>query len=149
MVSILAITGSLPERTVSLKEIDLFQGKKSITLNVPTLAALQSHPKLGASWEGFALEQIVAWVGERNAYFWAIHGGAELDLLVHANGKRWGFEFKHQDAPKMTKLLHTALVGLQLERAWVIYPGTASYSLQEQVECLGLREIAKLKLLIL
>ena len=117
-------------------------------LNLPTLAALQSHPKLGASWEGFALEQIVAWVGERNAYFWATHGGAELDLLVQANGKRWGFEFKYQDAPKMTKSLHTALADLQLERVWVIYPGSASYALHEQVDCLGLREIAKLKPLI-
>ncbi|MCG3148177.1 MAG: hypothetical protein PCFJNLEI_01620 [Verrucomicrobiae bacterium] len=117
-------------------------------LNVPDLSALQAHPKLGASWEGFALEQIVTWAGERNAFFWATHGGAELDLLVHAKGKRWGFEFKYQDAPKMTKSLHTALADLQLEHAWVIYPGTAAYALHEKVDCLGLREIASIKPLI-
>ncbi len=59
-------------------------------LNIPDLRSLQAHPKLGASWEGFVIEQILSWAGERNAYFWGTHGGAELDLLVNAKGKRWG-----------------------------------------------------------
>lgn len=117
-------------------------------LNVEDVAGLQAHPKLGASWEGFALEHVVSWVGERNAYFWGTHGGAELDLLVHAKGKRWGFEFKYQDAPKMTKSLHVALTDLQLERVWVVYPGASSYALHEKVDCVGLRELAKVKSLI-
>jgi hypothetical protein len=92
-------------------------------LNLPGRATLESHPKLGTSWEGFALEQVLNWAGERNAYFWATHGGAELDLLVMRNGERWGFEFKCQDAPKMTRSMHIALEDLKLERLWVIHPG--------------------------
>jgi hypothetical protein len=117
-------------------------------LNLSGSAELQAHPKLGASWEGFALEQIITRVGERNVYFWATHGGAELDLLVHTKGKRWGFEFKYQDAPKMTKSLHTALADLQLERVWVVYPGASSYALHERVDCIGLRELGKVKLFV-
>lgn len=112
-------------------------------LNIPTLAALQSHPKLGASWEGFVVEQIVVPVGERNCYYWATHAGAELDLLVLWNGKRWGFEFKYQDAPTMTKSMYIALTDLRLERLWVVYPGPTAYSLHKKVECIGLREMGK------
>lgn len=117
-------------------------------LNLPRRAALESHPKLGASWEGFALEQVLNWAGERKAYFWATHGGAELDLLVMRNGKRWGFEFKCQDAPKMTRSMHIALEDLKLERLWVIHPGTARYPLHERAECLGLRELDQARAII-
>jgi uncharacterized protein len=117
-------------------------------LNLPGRATLESHPKLGASWEGFALEQVLNWAGERNAYFWATHGGAELDLLVMRNGKRWGFEFKCQDAPKMTRSMHIALEDLKLERLWVIHPGTARYPLHERAECLGLRELDQARAII-
>ena len=101
---------------------------------MPDLAALQGHPKLGASWEGFALEQIVALTGGRNAYFWATQSRAELDLLVMAKGKRWGFEFKYQDAPAMTKSLHLALADLKPERVWIVHPGSATYPVHEQVD---------------
>jgi len=117
-------------------------------LNLPGRATLESHPKLGASWEGFALEQVLNWAGERNAYFWATHGGAELDLLVMRNGKRWGFEFKCQDAPKMTRSMHIALEDLKLERLWVIHPGPARYPLHERAECLGLRELEQARAII-
>jgi len=117
-------------------------------LNLPDLRALQAHPKLGASWEGFALEQIVPWIGERNVYFWATHGGGELDLLAHHKGRRWGFEFKYQDAPKMTQSLHTALDDLKLEHIWVVYPGASSYALHEKVDCIGLRELTQVRKLI-
>jgi uncharacterized protein len=103
-------------------------------LNLSDLAALQGHPKLGASWEGFALEQIVAVTGERNAFFWATQSRSELDLLVMARGKRWGFEFKCQDAPTMTKSLHLALDDLKLERVFIVYPGTVAYPAHERVE---------------
>lgn len=107
-------------------------------LNLPDLAALQAHPKLGASWEGFALEQLVTVVGERNAYFWATQSRAELDLLVMAKGKRWGFEFKYQDAPTMTKSLHLAVQDLEPERVWIVYPGTAAYPVHDRVEVVPL-----------
>ena len=114
-------------------------------LNLPTREALDNHPKLGASWEGFAMEQILSWVGERNAWFWATHGGAELDLMVNLSGKRWGFEFKYQDAPKMTKSMHMALADLKLDFLWVVYPGNSSYLMDERVECVPLHELEKIR----
>jgi predicted AAA+ superfamily ATPase len=110
-------------------------------LGIPDLAALQGHPKLGASWEGFVIEQILSWAGERNAYFWATHSRAELDLMVLARGKRWGFEIKYQDAPVMTKSLHIALKDLKLERAWIVYPGRESYPVHEQVRVCPLKDV--------
>ncbi|MBK9138902.1 MAG: ATP-binding protein [Verrucomicrobia bacterium] len=110
-------------------------------LGIPDLGALQGHPKLGASWEGFVIEQILSRVGERNAYFWATHSRAELDLMVLARGKRWGFEIKYQDAPVMTKSLHIALKDLKLERAWIVYPGRESYPVHEQVRVCPLKEV--------
>lgn len=117
-------------------------------LSIPDLQSLQAHPKLGASWEGFVLEQILSWTGDRNAYFWATHGGAELDLMLFAKGKRWGIEFKYQDAPTMTKSMYTALRDLKLERLWVIYPGEKGYPLHEKVECIGLSNLEQIKKII-
>jgi predicted AAA+ superfamily ATPase len=109
-------------------------------LGLQSLADLQSHPKLGASWEGFALENILARANARDAYFWATHAGAELDLLLFHKGKRLGFEFKYGDAPGMTKSLHSAISDLSLDRAWIIYPGTERYRIHEKVEVLPLTD---------
>ncbi len=114
-------------------------------LGIPDLPALQGHPKAGASWEGFAMEQILQWVGERNAFFWATHRGAELDLLVQTKGRHWGVEFKYQDAPTMTRSMHIALTDLKLERLWVVYPGKESYRIHEQAECISLHDLAKIR----
>ena len=102
-------------------------------LHVERLADLQSHPKLGASWEGFALEQMCTMLEAREVYFWATHGGAELDLLVTVSGKRHGFEFKYADAPRSTRSMRVALEDLDLEKIWVIYPGTKRYELDESI----------------
>ena len=83
-------------------------------LQLTTLSDVQSHPKLGASWEGFALEQVVGALGTRDAYFWATHGGAELDLYVRAAGKHYGFEFKYADAPGANRSMHVAIQDLSL-----------------------------------
>jgi len=114
-------------------------------LGIPDLPGLQGHPKLGASWEGFVLEQILSWVGERNAYFWATHSRAELDLLVLAKGKRWGFEIKYQDAPTITKSMRIAMQDLKLERLWVVYPGKTSYRMDENIECVSLEELGRVR----
>ncbi len=104
-------------------------------------ADLEAHPKLGASWEGFALEQVLSITGDRDAYFWATHGGAELDLMVNWRGRKYGFEFKYGDAPSMTKSMHTALHDLKLERLFVVHPGRDAYVMNEQTEAVAITNL--------
>lgn len=113
-------------------------------LELRTLADLQGHPKLGASWEGFALEQVLAVLGAHGAYFWATHAGAELDLLVTVGGRRYGFEFKVSDAPGATRSMRVALADLGLTHLWIVYPGTIAYELDERLSVLPLRGISEL-----
>lgn len=110
-------------------------------LGIPGREALLSHPKLGASWEGFALEQILAITGDREAYFWATHGGAELDLLVFHRGKRLGFEFKYSETPTTTKSIHVAMADLGLERLFVVHPGKHSFPLAEGIDAITLPDL--------
>jgi predicted AAA+ superfamily ATPase len=114
-------------------------------LELRTLTDLEGHPKLGASWEGFALEQVLALLGTRSAYFWATHGGAELDLLVTVGGRRFGFEFNLADAPGTTRSMRVALSDLDLEHLWIVYPGSDAYQLDERISVLPLREIFDLR----
>ncbi len=102
-------------------------------LQMPTLADIQGHPKLGASWEGFALENVIGALETRDAYFWATHAGAELDLFVMARGKRLGFEFKYADAPGTSRSMHISIKDLGLDHLWVIYPGRREYKLDEKI----------------
>jgi predicted AAA+ superfamily ATPase len=103
-------------------------------LGIPSFAALEGHPKLGASWEGFALEEVLRVTGDREAYFWNTQGVAELDLLVFVHGQRYGFDFKYADAPSVTKSLRIAREDLKLQRAFVVHPGSKSFPLDEWVE---------------
>ena len=114
-------------------------------LGISDMAALRSHPGYGASWEGFALEQLLALLGSEQAYFWRTQRGAELDLLLFRNGKRLGFEFKCSDAPTLTKSMHIALADLGLHRLFVVYPGKERYRLHEKIEVLPLTECVDLK----
>jgi predicted AAA+ superfamily ATPase len=115
-------------------------------LGVPDMVALQGHPKLGASWEGFCLEQILQVCGDRNAYFWGTHGGAELDLLLLHGGRRLGFEFKFSDQPRTTKSMRTALQDLALEHLYVVHPGEHEFPLAEAITATPLsRLIERLK----
>jgi len=107
-------------------------------LGVPNAAALQGHPKLGASWEGFCLEQILSVCGERNAYFWGTHSGAELDLLLTHRGRRLGFEFKYADQPATTKSMRVALKDLQLDHLYVVHPGEHRFPLDEAITAITL-----------
>ena len=109
-------------------------------LQINDQQALFGHPKIGASWEGFALEQIISIFGSKNAYFWGTHAGAELDLLLMINGKRHGFEFKFSDAPGTSRSMHIAIDNLQLEHLWIIYPGNQSYPLKEKITVLPLED---------
>jgi uncharacterized protein len=100
-------------------------------LGIRTAADLYSHPRGGASWEGFAVEQVIHHIQPDQTYFWATHGGAELDLLLFKHGLRLGFEFKRADAPKVTASMRTAMQDLKLDRLYIVYPGTARYTLGE------------------
>nr|MBC8359833.1 ATP-binding protein [Candidatus Desulfatibia profunda] len=113
-------------------------------LQVSTLANLRGHPKIGASWEGFALEHIIRVFRTRDAYFWATHAGAELDLMVTIASKRHGFEFKYTDAPGRKRSMHIAIEDLGLEHLWVIYPGDQKYALDSKITVIPLEEILQL-----
>ena len=115
-------------------------------LGMVEMLDLQRHPRYGASWEGYALEQTLIAHGGREAYFYATQRGAELDLLLLRHGRRWGFEFKCTDAPKTTKSMHVALDDLKLEHLWVVYPGTLRYPMADRITALPLREIGTLEL---
>jgi len=116
-------------------------------LGVPDLGALESHPKLGASWESFAVEQVLESAGVRDAYYWRTQAGAELDLLLFLRGKRIGVEMKYGDAPAMSRSLAAALADLRLDRLIVVHPGKARFPLAKKVEALPLadclREVKK------
>ena len=99
------------------------------------------HPKLGASWEGFAVEQVIACANSRDIYFWATHSGAELDLLVLKNGKRLGFEMKYTDAPRTTKSMRSAIADLKLDALHVVYPGSASYPIDQTISALSIVDV--------
>jgi predicted AAA+ superfamily ATPase len=103
-------------------------------LDLETHADLMGHPKAGASWEGFVVDQVLSLVRARDVYFWRTHQGAELDLLVVHHGKRYGFEAKLSDAPTSTKSMAIALEDLKLERLFVVYPGRVPYPLGERQE---------------
>jgi predicted AAA+ superfamily ATPase len=105
-------------------------------LGVRSFVALEGHPKLGASWEGFVLEQLVLAAGERNAYYWGTQAGAELDLLLTLDGARYGVEVKYADAPAITRSMRIAIADLDLKKLFVVYPGPRRYALDALVEVL-------------
>ena len=99
------------------------RGVLHFLLGIEDPEQLPPHPRYGASWEGFALEQTLNAHGGHEAYFYRTQRGAELDLLLLRRGKRFGFEFKCSEAPKTTKSMHIVAGHLGLEHLWVVYPG--------------------------
>lgn len=106
---------------------------------------LETHPRCGASWEGFALEQTIQKTGawDDQCYFWATHQGAELDLMIVRGRKREGFEFKYSQSPGMTPSMRAALEDLRLDHLWVVHPGLKKYPLGRRVEAIGLADLLK------
>lgn len=115
-------------------------------LNINDMNELRINPKLGALWEGFALESVIRHlhVDSQDCYFWATHNQAELDLFIVEGLRRRGFEFKYTQAPKLTPSIKIALEALKPEKITVIYPGNKRYFLHEKVECVGLKEFLSL-----
>lgn len=103
---------------------------------------LMTHPKLGASWEGYVIEAVLNAVRPDEAFFWATHQGAEIDLVLRINGKMLGVECKRTDAPGMTPSIRIALDDLKLEAIAVVYPGSRRFSIASGVEAVPLSEVA-------
>lgn len=114
---------------IYLRDSGLFHSLMSI----PDRKTLWAHPKIGSSWEGFMLEQIVRRIPSLEIYFWATHSGAEIDLVVMAKGKRYGIEFKWSEKPSLTRSIHVVKQDLSPEKIWVIYPGKYTYEIDKQV----------------
>lgn len=111
-------------------------------LGVEDEKALLTHPKLGASWEGFVIEQVLASQPHDEAWFWGTRQGAEIDLLLRRGGRLFGVECKRADAPRITPSIRVALEDLQLERVAVVYPGSRRFSLGDRVEAVPLASLA-------
>jgi len=109
-------------------------------LGVTNRHGLEHHPKVGASWEGYAVEETLKALRPDEAYYWATHNGAELDLLLFKDGRRIGVECKRADAPTLTPSMRVALTDLKLDELRVIYPGVVRYPLGERVEVVPLAE---------
>jgi predicted AAA+ superfamily ATPase len=106
-----------------------------------------TSPKLGASWEGFALQQVIEHLNlrEEEVFYWAVHTGAELDLVFLRKGKLLGVELKYSEAPKLTKSMKSAIEELSLEHLWVVYPGDTSYSLSSNTSAVPINNLSLLK----
>lgn len=100
--------------------------------------AVLGHPKCGASWEGFCIEQILSLAGHADAYFWGTHGGGELDLLLLRGNTRLGFEFKFGDAPTRTRSMTLAMTDLRLDALFVVYPGAVDYPIGSDMKVVSL-----------
>jgi uncharacterized protein len=112
-------------------------------MGISQKSQIDINPKLGAFWEGFALEEVIREFQAKSeeCYFWATQGGAELDLLLLKNGKRLGFEFKYTDRPKTTSSMHIAKEDLKLDHLYVVFPGHQSFPLTEQITAVGLTSV--------
>jgi predicted AAA+ superfamily ATPase len=105
---------------------------------------LLEHPKSGASWEGYVIDEVLRTVEPDEVYFWGTHGGAEIDLVLHKHGRMFGVECKRLDAPRLTPSMRIALSDLGLKRIIVIYPGVKRYSLDKKVEVVPVEQIVSL-----
>jgi len=114
-------------------------------LNLSDRHVLLGHPRVGASWEGFVLEQILRAIQPAEAYYWATHNGAELDLFFPHRGRSYGVEIKFNEAPAATKSMRIAIDDLGLKHLWIIYPGTERFPIDKHITAWPLRDVAKLR----
>jgi predicted AAA+ superfamily ATPase len=113
-------------------------------LDIANHYSLMAHPQVGASWEGFVLEQVLQAVKPTQAYFWATHSGAELDLLFFHKGQRYGIEIKLNEAPDATRSMRQAIKDLELRHLWIIYPGQHSYPIDDNLTAYPLQAVTEL-----
>ncbi len=113
-------------------------------LDIGDWHTLLGHPKVGASWEGYALEQALQIIRPSQAYFWGVHSGGELDLMFTQGKHRYGVEIKFSEAPQITASMKLSLDALKLSHLWVIHPGEHSYPMDKKITALPLKDIAEL-----
>ena len=123
-------------------------GLLHVLLGLDTREALEGHPKVGASWEGFVLREILTRLGARKeeSHFWATHTGAELDLLVVRGERRYGFEIKRTTAPRYTRSARSAYEALRLDRLDVVHAGEQSFPLargEQEVRAVAFRRLSE------
>jgi uncharacterized protein len=113
-------------------------------MTIQTGQQLETHPRLGASWEGFALDSVCRLIEPRvpAVYFWRTHQDAEVDLFWNWGGKNWAVEFKYTDAPKISRSMRIALEDLELEHLWIVYPGKDRFSLDKRITVLPFTKIS-------
>jgi predicted AAA+ superfamily ATPase len=114
-------------------------------LGITDETSLLGHPKSGASWEGFAIEQVLQALRPAQAYFWGTYSGSELDLMFFQDGKRYGVEVKFNEAPTVTTSMRTAVKDLSLDHLWVVYPGTDEYPVEKNITTLPLMAVESMK----
>jgi predicted AAA+ superfamily ATPase len=110
-------------------------------LGIENQRDLEFNPKVGASWEGYAVEEVLKTMNPDQAYYWATHQGAEIDLVLFKRGKRIGVECKRMDAPTLTPSMRIALKDLKLDQLFVVYPGDRRYSIGDRVDVVPLAEM--------
>jgi len=114
-------------------------------LGIPDAAALLGHPRVGASWEGFAVEQVLRALQCRDAWFWGAHGGGELDLMVVERGRRIGFEVKFNEAPRVTNAMRTALDTLALDHLFIVCPTREAARVDHRITMLPDTDVVDLR----
>ena len=135
---------NLKKRQVKAPKIYFYDsGLLHQLLGIRTEADLLSHPKCGASWEGYVIEETLKATQPDFANFWATHQGAEIDLLMQKNGRLYGVECKRVDAPRMTPSLRIVMEDLKLERIAVLYPGPQRYPLADRIVAVPFRDAAR------
>ena len=133
---------NLAKRQVKAPKIYLRDsGLLHALLDLSNRQALFGSPRVGASWEGFAIEQVLAAVRPSDAYFWATYGQAELDLLFVLNGRRFGVEVKFSEAPEVTRSMRIALEDLSVDHLWVVHPGRHRYAVDARISAWPIAEI--------
>jgi predicted AAA+ superfamily ATPase len=114
-------------------------------LGVTNQRDLEHHPKVGASWEGYAVEEVLKALQPDEAYYWATYSGAEIDLVLFKRGRRIGVECKRADAPTLTPSMRVAMADLKLDKLLVVYPGDKRYSLAAKVDAVPLAQVVNAK----
>ena len=114
----------------------------SIWIDNITKSELLTHPKLGASWEAFALESIIQGQGISSAdcFYWGVHGQVEIDLITPIGADKVGYEIKYSSSPSATKAMHTAITDLGLDQLYIVYPGEKSFPLAPKIRAISLHD---------